>query len=77
MAKYGELSPCELGRECLLEPTQNFDLQKKSGVIVDETKTLLKVRVDGEYYLDYWIFSKKNMLRTGENKVSYKLSFIH
>lgn len=78
MAKYGELSPCDIGRECALKPTQGANQKAKSGVIIDETKTLLKVRVDGEIYT--WKFSKKDMLRTGRDKSQfprYELSFMN
>lgn len=76
MAEYGELSPSEIGRECALKPTQGARQKAKSGVIIDETKTLLKVRVTGEIYV--WKFSKKDMLRTGHDKNQfprYELSF--
>ncbi len=66
MAVYGELSPCDIGRQCLINPTQGGYRKCKSGVVVDETKTLLKVRVEGEIY--NWTFSKKDMLRTGKDK---------
>ncbi|WP_347364394.1 hypothetical protein [Vibrio vulnificus] len=66
MAVYGELSPCDIGRQCLVNPTQGGYQKCKSGVVVDETKTLLKVRVEGEIY--NWTFSKKDMLRTGKDK---------
>ncbi|WP_210467466.1 hypothetical protein [Vibrio crassostreae] len=76
MAEYGELSPSDIGRECILKPTHGAYQKAKSGVIIDETKTLLKVRVDGEIY--NWKFSKKDMLRTGYDKSQfprYELSF--
>ncbi|AZS26369.1 hypothetical protein DYL72_15805 [Vibrio anguillarum] len=76
MAEYGELSPSEIGRECTLKPTQGAYQKRKSGVVVDETKTLLKVRVEGEIY--YWKFSKQDMHRTGLDKnrfPRYTLSF--
>lgn len=66
MAVYGELSPCYIGRQCLINPTQGSYQKCKSGVVVDETKTLLKVRVEGEIY--NWTFSKKDMLRAGKDK---------
>lgn len=69
MAEYGKLSPCDIGRPCLLNPTQGAYQKQKSGVVVDETKTILKVRVEGEIY--DWKFSKKDMLRTGRDKNTF------
>lgn len=66
MAEYGCLSPCDIGRKCLIVPTEGGYQKSKSAVVMDETKTLLKVRVDGELY--DWKFSKKDMLRTGHYK---------
>lgn len=43
MAEYGKLSPCDIGRPCLLNPTQGAYQKQKSGVVVDETKTLLRL----------------------------------
>lgn len=72
MADYGQLTPCDIGRECHLQPTEGHHNKAKHGVIIDETKTLLKVRVSEETVS--WAISKKDMLRTGAGPC-YKLSF--
>jgi hypothetical protein len=74
MAKYGEISPSSIGCPCVIKPTHSSQQNSKSGVVVDETKTRLNIRVEGESY--NWKFSKEDMLRTGieMNEVScYKL----
>jgi hypothetical protein len=60
----------------MIKPTHDSYQKSKSGVVVDETKTLLKIRVEGESY--NWKFSKKDMLRTGvemKEAPCYKLEF--
>ncbi len=69
MAKYMELSPCLIGHSCVIKTTQGGHQKNKQGVIVDETLTLLKIRVDDECY--NWKFSKKDMLRTEVEKTEF------
>jgi RNase P/RNase MRP subunit p29 len=71
MAKYGETSPSLIGCSCVIKSTHGSYQNSSSGVVVDETKTLLKIRVEGESY--NWKFSKKDMLRTGGemNDIAY------
>jgi hypothetical protein len=66
MAKYGEISPSLIGETITVKPTEGGYQKDKEAVIMDETKTLLMVRVDGEMY--NWKFSKKDLLRTGRDK---------
>ncbi|MBH0074013.1 hypothetical protein I6F48_00345 [Pseudoalteromonas sp. SWYJ118] len=76
MAKYREISPSLIGCSCVIKPTLGCYQNSKFGVVVDETKTLLKIRVEGESY--NWKFSKKDMLRTGiemKEVPCYKLEF--
>jgi hypothetical protein len=66
MAKYGEISPSSIGCSCVIKPTHGSYQNSRSGVVVDETKTRLNIRVEGESY--NWKFSKKDMLRAGIEK---------
>ena len=49
-----------------LRPTEGAYQKEKTGRIFKETKTLITVSVDG--VIGEWVFSKKDMLRTGAYK---------
>lgn len=72
MAKYMELSPCDIGLSCCA--ISEDKTIRKIGVLTDETKIFLRVRFDEEGF-DIR-FSKKNNLPFGSDKLhlpGYKL----
>lgn len=65
MAKYMELSPCIIGYECYVIEGNN-ELAKKSGVIIDETKMLVRVQLENDLF--EYRFSKRDMKPFGADK---------